>query len=513
MTPSRFGRIDRRRLVASSVIGSAAILAAGQVVRLGPRGSAPAVLAQNSAEGVPMFQGSATRSGEMPGPGPDHSTGVDVVWRFDIGEGYVSTAAASKNAVFFTSNSPSGVSRLWSVDTSEGAEHWSFAFDETASPLSSPAVVGGIVYVGSVSGTLYAIDADSGTTRWTVQDAGSHSSSPAVVDGVVYAGAASSLYALDAASGSEQWQFITEGPSFSSPAVVDGVVYFSAGRQTNLRNMGNDLFALDAKSGLERWRFEVGGYPGGTGLSAIVNVDGVVYFSCPGPSEYLYALNSNDGTERWRFSVNKSSWSSSPAVVDGVVYSWSDDQNLYALDAYNGTELWRFSAGTSSSSPVVVDSLVYITFETGNLRAGEERMLNICAVDSNNGIEQWRQIHKTGTVSFSSPIVLDGIVIVGGTYPAGHLFAIGSRIPRLRVDGTARIVETTTLRGGPAPTTVERAKLKASDVVTITGESVQAGNIIWWPVTVQDTGAQGWVEASKLVPLAGGEGAEPTEMP
>ena len=52
---------------------------------------------------------------------------------------------------------------------------------------------------------------------------------PAVVDGVVYVGSGDSyLYAVDAASGELLWRYETGDNVGSSPAVVDGVVYFGS---------------------------------------------------------------------------------------------------------------------------------------------------------------------------------------------------------------------------------------------------------------------------------------------
>ena len=58
-------------------------------------------------------------------------------------------------------------------------------------------------------------------------------SSPAVVDGVVYVGSDDgNVYALNASSGAKLWNYTTGGDVYSSPAVVGGVVYVgSDGRQ------------------------------------------------------------------------------------------------------------------------------------------------------------------------------------------------------------------------------------------------------------------------------------------
>src|SRR5262249_12721029 len=42
---------------------------------------------------------------------------------------------------------------------------------------------------------------------------------------------------------------------------------------------------------------------------------------------------------------------SSPAVVDGVVYVGSQDDNVYALDARTGTQRWVFQTGSGVQGP------------------------------------------------------------------------------------------------------------------------------------------------------------------
>ena len=110
--------------------------------------------------------------------------------------------------------------------------------------LSSPAVVDGVVYIGSgrVMGprpsNVYAIDAASGVQRWAFLTGSTVYGSPAVVDGVVYVGSwDDNLYALDAASGEQDWLFATGGP-VDHVVVVDGIVYVG--------NEDSTLYALES---------------------------------------------------------------------------------------------------------------------------------------------------------------------------------------------------------------------------------------------------------------------------
>ena len=213
---------------------------------------------------------------------------------------------------------------------------------------SSPAIVDGVVYFGSVDNYLYAVDADSGELRWRYETGDSVDSSPAAVDGVVYFGSVDNyLYAVDAASGELRWRYETGDSVDSSPAAVDGVVYFGS--------TDNYLYAVDAASGELRWRYETEDAV----VSSPVVVDGVVYFGST--DNYLYAVDAVTGTLRWRYETGDSV-GSSPAVVDGIVYFGSTDDHLYAVDAVTGTLRWWYQTEHGVvSSPAVVDSIVYFS--------------------------------------------------------------------------------------------------------------------------------------------------------
>jgi PKD repeat protein len=137
---------------------------------------------------------------------------------------------------------------LYAVDAATGTEQWVF---ETGDDVeSSPTVVDGTVYVGSLDDNLYAVDAATGTEQWAFDTGGFVDSSPTVVDGTVYVGSESKLYAVDAAEGTKQWAFKTGGGVDSSPTVVDGTVYVGS--------YDGNLYAVDAATGSQQWAFETG---------------------------------------------------------------------------------------------------------------------------------------------------------------------------------------------------------------------------------------------------------------
>ena len=84
------------------------------------------------------------------------------------------------------------------LDATTGARKWKHRY---ARSRSSPAVAGGLVYVGwfTVEGNVSALDAGTGALKWSyTAGASGVDSSPAVADGVVYV--ASSDYKMYAFS-------------------------------------------------------------------------------------------------------------------------------------------------------------------------------------------------------------------------------------------------------------------------------------------------------------------------
>ena len=101
---------------------------------------------------------------------------------------------------------------------------WSYTAGYTV--VSSPAVVNGVVFIGSTDGNVYALNAGTGALLWSYTTAYYVVSSPALANGVVYIGSHDgNLYALKASTGTLLWSYRTEGHIDAAPAVANGVVY------------------------------------------------------------------------------------------------------------------------------------------------------------------------------------------------------------------------------------------------------------------------------------------------
>lgn len=245
--------------------------------------------------------------------------------------------------------------------------------------ISSPAIAGGIAYVGSTDGNLYAIELQSGAQKWKFKTDARVVSSPAVENGVVYFGSYDGkFYALDSASGQLKWKFATPGERrfagkhlhgslpegetmpdpfdcyLSSPMISGGNVYFGSG--------DGNVYALDAASGKLNWKFQTGDVVHASPAIA----DGTLFIGSW--DSYFYALDAATGKEKWRFKTgedheiyNQVGIQSSAAVADGMVYFGCRDSNLYALDARTGEKKWAYNNKGSwvIVSPAVKDGKVY----------------------------------------------------------------------------------------------------------------------------------------------------------
>jgi outer membrane protein assembly factor BamB len=72
------------------------------------------------------------------------------------------------------------------LDASEGKILWNFTVGKEVA--SSPAIAGGLVYVGSNDGKIYALDTISGACIWRYSTEGMVVSSPSIANNIVYVG-------------------------------------------------------------------------------------------------------------------------------------------------------------------------------------------------------------------------------------------------------------------------------------------------------------------------------------
>ena len=361
------------------------------------------------------------------------------------------------------------------------ATEWTYVVDNSV--YSSPAVVDGYVYVGSLGNEMKAFNAITGQERWSVTVGSDIHSSPAVVDNVVYFTSYDhNLYALNAITGNSVWGSPADvgATSHSSPAVVDNVVYVASDNGV--------VYAFNTGDGSLKWSNKTNTTPMAAGRlmhSSPAVAGNFVYIGSE--DNDVYAFNKNDGTVAWNYTT-LGPVLSSPAVAGSVLYIGSDDGYLYALDAATGSMNWAIDTFYAiQSSPAIADGIVYVgnnggfvnaintaspsvpswTFTTtgaqvisspavanGVVYVGNHDGI-VFAIHASNGTEFWRYTTQPVAVRnwiYSSPAVANGVVYVGGGEGNTNLYAIGNQSGVVQVPVAAF---TSDVRNGTVPLKVQ----------------------------------------------------------
>ncbi len=374
---------------------------------------------------------------ELPTEAPSPAPTVDprVLWVTATGGAVWGTPTVTGGVVYVGSDD----GKLYALDEPSGKVRWRF---ETGGRVRScPAVDGDLVYIASDDGYACAVHAGDGTQAWRT-DIGNttpldvradllespsprgydyRQSSPVVALKRVYVGSRDhNIYALDAATGAVIWKHTTGDQVRATPTVADGVVYVGSWDET--------MYALDAQNGEVLWQRPLGGEVQSTALVA----DGLVY--CASRKASVVALDASTGELRWERSYGTNMWvESSPRLVGDTIYIGSSASRIVlALDRVTGEDLAVCGLGACAwSTPAVAGDTLYI----GGTDTGERAFAGLFALPLVDGKldedapPRWL-VRVRGTLDpsgrwcgvGSSPVLADGAVFFGGLN--GNVYAV-----------------------------------------------------------------------------------------
>jgi outer membrane protein assembly factor BamB len=325
---------------------------------------------------------------------------LDLLWSYTTGAAVPFSPAVVNGVVFVGSND----GNIYALKASTGSKVWSNGGE------GSPAVGNGDVYVGQ--GSISALSAATGALLWSSRTNDGSVAAYTLADGVVYVGANDEDYAVEASDGTQVWQAHWGYADASSMAFANANVYFCT---TNALVYALQSATGSGPGGLPLWSAPCA--PGSQTSSSPAVADGVVYVSNLGEVD---ALNATTGAQLWAYTTSGNG-GSSPAVANGVVYDGENDNKVYALNATTGALLWSYTTGgIVTSSPAVANGVVYVGSEDNKLYA----------LNASTGALLWS--YTTGGAVESSPAVANGVVYVGSddsnVYAFGLTGAAGTKV-------------------------------------------------------------------------------------
>jgi len=152
-----------------------------------------------------------------------------------------------------------------------------------------PVIAGGKVFIGTMRGTFYAMDSNTGKDLWTFKTAGAILHTCAASNEKVFFGnAEGKIYAVNIADGTPAWFIQTGSAVWNAPLVYEGMVIVGS--------RDGKLYAIDSDSGTIKWAAPTGGP-----LLASPALDakaGRIYIGSE--DMHVYAFDFSDGKQAWR---------------------------------------------------------------------------------------------------------------------------------------------------------------------------------------------------------------------
>ena len=215
-------------------------------------------------------------------------------WTFETGGPIIGGLALAGDTIYVGSDD----GMLYALDLEDGVPKLP-AFDAGDGIWATSLVASSVLYVPSVSGDLHALDIQTLESVWPKPFEANAGllTDPVLADGntLLVGGIDRSLYALDLDTGSQKWSFDAAGWFWGRPLVADGKIY--------VPNLDSHVYALDATTGEKLWSFET---EAGVRSPTILAGDVLIVVDQKGN---VYGLNPDTGTLKW----------SGPAVLEKTV--------------------------------------------------------------------------------------------------------------------------------------------------------------------------------------------------
>ena len=293
----------------------------------------------------------------------DHNGGLIWTWTLASGAALNSSPAVDPALGLLFVTDSAGV--VHAIATASGNSVWNTT---VGGELTAPAYANGEIFVASTTGAVAALSEATGKLSWSVSIGSAITGAPAVdVEAklVVVGTASGAVEALDLGTGSTAWSYVTGGPVTAAVTIAAGMVFAGSA--------DGNAYALNLTTGARDWSYQTGGAIADSGSYTDQGT------TTEGTNEGgVFVIGSNDGdlfvlkasTGALDFSHSYGSAVVGLSTVYGVIIVETASGVISAVRFDSGIDVWNYKTGsTLTSSPLIVDSAIYVAATTGNLYA------------------------------------------------------------------------------------------------------------------------------------------------
>jgi eukaryotic-like serine/threonine-protein kinase len=296
---------------------------------------------------------------------------LDSMWSVDLGAGTSIYSPAVVDNLLFIGNLRG---EIQVVHVSDGKVYGKKKLGTAV--VGTPVVEGDVVYVALTNSKrdVVAYNFLKAGELWDVKT-GDIESSPLLLGSKLYVGTLSGeIYCVDAKTGNIDWKYSASTATKkrlirSSPATDGANIVFCCDEGTVI---------CMRKDGTVAWKFKTGG-----SVVASPAILGEQMYICSADSN-VYSLSISTGLLIWRKKLSAAIYSS-PAVSENFAVVGCANGAVWCFNRQNGERYWiREIGGVIASAPVISGSLVYVgnlsgelfTLSMGNGEVIDERVCN-----------------------------------------------------------------------------------------------------------------------------------------
>jgi outer membrane protein assembly factor BamB len=287
---------------------------------------------------------------------------------------------------------------------------------------AAPVVAGGTLFAIDTEATVHAFNASTGQRLWSTQIGDTERDGQrarfgggvSAEAGVVYAASGlGDVAAIDAATGTVRWTVHPAGPLRGAPTVAFGNIY--------VMGQDNQLFALRATDGNVEWQ-EAGSLAPGSVFGVAAPAAGQGTIVAGYSSGELNAYRYENGRSLWGDALARTSISMSvstltdidadPVIDRGRVFAIGQGGRMAAYELVTGQRIWEMNL-TGISTPWVAGEWVFVLTEDSRIFAITRATGKVRWIGQ---LPRWRdEEDREGMIRWTGPILAGGRLIAVST--------------------------------------------------------------------------------------------------